>query len=483
MRVSISPIGARSSKPGLATARRATPAARVGRARRVPAVSAAAVQSAVATKDEWLSSTLQALEQSADGASAPLAEMKGAANDKLLRSSVPTTRDEEYRFTDLAKLLSSKMCAPAAGGVDTSKLDAMAFSEASGSRLAIIDGKLDLSASNLSSIPSNVYVGNLADAPDWAVSKLNKQASSSRGNVFSTFNSATATDVAVVAVPAGVKMECPLHIMTLASSAPNEGELSASAQRLLVCLGEDAAVEVVEEFQTTQGSGGAFTTSVAEIYLDEGAALKHGVLQLSDSGSGVHMKTTLVQQATNSCYKVVESCLGGNITRHDLNIVQLGPDTNTTMRHFLLAGKDQLHDLHSKLILDHPRGVADQLHKCIAVSPTSRGVFDGNVKVNRAAQQTDAGQLSRNLLLAPRATVNVKPNLQIVADDVKCTHGCTVSDLSEEELFYFASRGIDKETARSCLVYSFGAEVLREHGFEGLSSRLQAEMTSMLAAV
>ncbi len=107
------------------------------------------------------------------------------------------------------------------------------------------------------------------------------------------------------------------------------------------------------------------------------------------------------------------------------------------MRHFLLVGEAQLADLHSKLVLDHPGGEADQLHKCIVSAPSGRGVFDGNVKVNRAAQKTDAGQLSRNLLLVPRATVNVKPNLQIVADDVKCTHGCAVSDLSEEELFYF----------------------------------------------
>lgn len=118
-------------------------------------------------------------------------------------------------------------------------------------------------------------------------------------------------------------------------------------------------------------------------------------------------------------------------------------------------------DLHSSLVLDHPSGKSDQLHKCIAAHPSARGVFDGNVKVNKLAQQTDAGQLSRNLLLVPRATVSVKPNLQIIADDVKCTHGCTVSDLEEDELFYFRSRGIDSETAREALVYSFGLEVVQ----------------------
>jgi hypothetical protein len=128
-------------------------------------------------------------------------------------------------------------------------------------------------------------------------------------------------------------------------------------------------------------------------------------------------------------------------TTHSFSSMQLGEETSTLLRHFLLVGDAQLADLHSKLVLDHPRGEASQLHKCIVSAPSGRGVFDGNVKVNRMAQKTDAGQLSRNLLLLPRATVNVKPNLQIIADDVKCTHGCTVSDLSEEELFYFRWAG------------------------------------------
>ena len=154
-------------------------------------------------------------------------------------------------------------------------------------------------------------------------------------------------------------------------------------------------------------------------------------------------------------------------------VVQLGEQTFTCMRHFVLSGPGQVHDVHTKLRLQHPRGEATQLHKCIVSAPSGepngcshtiellpppveehafkpgqhckhglrnaagRGVFDGNVKVERLAQQTDAKQLSRNLLLVKNATVNVKPNLQIIADDVKCTHGCTVSDLEENQLFYF----------------------------------------------
>lgn len=150
------------------------------------------------------------------------------------------------------------------------------------------------------------------------------------------------------------------------------------------------------------------------------------------------------------------------------------------MRHFLLCGADQLHDLHTQLVLEHPEGTADQLHKCIVSDATGRGVFDGNVQVKKAAQRTDAGQLSRNLLLVPKATVNVKPNLQIVADDVKCTHGCAVSDLSDEELFYFQARGIDPESARQALVYSFGAEVVQHLEHKDLLERTRHQIESKL---
>jgi Fe-S cluster assembly protein SufD len=132
--------------------------------------------------------------------------------------------------------------------------------------------------------------------------------------------------------------------------------------------------------------------------------------------------------------------------------------------------------------LDHPDGQAEQIHKCIAVDPTSRGVFDGNVRVNRLAQRTDAQQLSRNLLLAPKATVNVKPNLQIIADDVKCTHGCSVSDLEEEELFYLRSRGISEEAARQVLVYSFGREVVQHLKDDAVISRVEVATKKKLIA-
>ena len=231
------------------------------------------------------------------------------------------------------------------------------------------------------------------------------------------------------------------------------------------------------------GSNGSHASfSVAEIELDDTASLTHKFVEL-DGNNAINIKSTLVSQGKESTYSLTEVRLGGELTRHDVGIVQLGERTNTEMKHFLLAGEGQTHDLHTKLKLDHPEGTANQVHKCIAVSDSSKGVFDGNVKVNRLAQRTDAGQLSRNLLLAPRATVNVKPNLQIVADDVKCTHGCAVSDLEADQLFYLQTRGIDPASARKMLVYSFGGEVMQKLNDKRLIERATDQATTTLDAV
>lgn len=147
--------------------------------------------------------------------------------------------------------------------------------------------------------------------------------------------------------------------------------------------------------------------------LSDGGALSRSQFVVTDGQEAVNLRATLVEQQAKSAYSLTEVRLGGVLTRHDVNIVQLGPETSTTMRHFALCAREELHDLHTQLVLDHPSGVADQLHKCIVAHAKGQGVFDGNVQVNRGAQKTDAAQLCRNLLLVPRATVNVKPNLQV----------------------------------------------------------------------
>lgn len=394
---------------------------------------------------------------------------------------MPTNRSEAYRFTDLAPIMAESF--EVANGDGAGEAVAHhSFEAASTSQLVIADGVYSAELSSMSSMPDGVYIGGIHNAPDQAVSHHLGQQTAAHGNTlpFAALNGALAADVACVVVPAGLHVQQPLHVLYLSTEATSSAT-AISNPRLLVLMGNASSLEIVEEYAPGSGEKSKyFTNSVTEVELDEGAELKHGYVEVQ-SGRSYHMKATMVRQAAHSSYTCNEAAVGAAISRHDLSIQQVGEATSTTLRGFTVCGEGQLHDLHSKLNLNHPEGRANQLHKCIASAASGRGVFDGNVRVGQAAQKTDAQQLSRNLLLVPRATVNVKPNLQIIADDVKCSHGCAVSDLEEDQMFYFRARGIDADAARQVLVYSFGAEVTQHLKHKQLIDRVQKVVASTLA--
>lgn len=385
-------------------------------------------------------------------------------------AKAPTTRNEEYRFTDFSALTTAAFVGPR----EDARCDASGTKVAEAcARIVLVDGALDATQSDLTNAAKagvDVRVGE-GDETTGVQSAV-------RGNVFSAINSASASDVVVVKVAKGVKCAMPIHIVTL-STGGESGAMRVSAPRVTIVLEEDAELSVVEDF-AGEGETEYWQNGVCEITLAKGASMKHSLIQ-NHGRSATHTRTTLVTQAEGSRYEANEVSVGGKTARHDLNIKQLGPKTETVLGCFNLAGAEQTLDLHSKVMLDHEEGVSDQLHKCIVSAASGRGVFDGNVQVNRFAQRTDAQQLSRNLLLVPKATVNVKPNLQIIADDVKCTHGCTVSDLEEEELFYIRSRGLSTEIARSLLVSGFGVEVINRFPGKDLRDRVNAMVRNALS--
>jgi len=392
----------------------------------------------------------------------------------LASARAPTNRMEEYRFTDFAALTGVKafVSTRAEGGVDARGLT---VGEACAT-CALVDGVMDGAQSTIEGATKAGVVIGMASVI--GADRVMGEQSAVRGNVFSAMNSASAEDALVIRAPAGVKCAMPIHVATLSTGAKDGDVMRVSAPRMTIVVEENAELTVVEDF-AGQGESAYWQNGVCEIVLEKGASLKHSIVQ-NHGRNAVHTRTTLVTQAEESKYEVNEISVGGKTARHDLSIKQLGPRTETVLGCFNLAGAGQTLDLHSKLQLDFEEGTSNQVHKCIVSAPSGKGVFDGNVQVNRFAQRTDAKQLSRNLLLVPKATVNVKPNLQIIADDVKCTHGCTVSDLEEEELFYIQSRGLSVETARSLLVSGFGVEVISRLPGKELRERVNSIVRAAL---
>ncbi|XP_008778302.2 protein ABCI7, chloroplastic [Phoenix dactylifera] len=396
--------------------------------------------------------------------SLPLQRLRDSSSQSLLSRSWPSSKDEPFRFTDTSFLKNSSILPAPIPALPSFSLDSP-----SPNLISLLDGHFATSLSRLSSLPAGVFVGSLSALPPGPVYDRLLAAIASADefqdrDLFWDLNGVGAPDIAVIFIPAGARVvDEPIHIRFCYSEGDEIGSqrLRLSNPRVLVVVEKGAEVGIVEEHLGVGGSEERcyWANSVMEIVIEEGAKVTHSYVQ-RQSMNAAHIKWTFTQQEASSSYELIEISTGARLSRHNLHIQQLGPDTVTELSAFHVSRSNQTQDLHSRLVLDHPRGYSRQLHKCIVSQSSGQAVFDGNIKVNRFAQQTDAGQLTRTLLLAPRATANVKPNLQIIADDVKCSHGAAISDLEEDQLFYFRARGVDLQTARDALVFSFGAEVV-----------------------
>uniref|UniRef100_A0A2P2Q424 NON-INTRINSIC ABC protein 6 n=1 Tax=Rhizophora mucronata TaxID=61149 RepID=A0A2P2Q424_RHIMU len=396
-----------------------------------------------------------------------LQKLRDSSSQSLLSTSWPSRKVEPFRFTDTS-FIKQLQIHPVSKPPSPPRLDHLTSSSADAHtpNLVMVDGFVLDSASNLSNLTDGVYVGSLPSDPQDGISKRVSEflGDFQWGDLFWSINGLGAPDMTVVYVPAGIRVHNPIHFRYISIEGEEEEskKLPLSNPRVFVLVEEGGEIGIIEEFVSKEGNDNKYywANSVLEMVIGEGAKVRHSYVQ-SQSLNSAHIKWTSVRQESASTYELVEVSTGGRLSRHNLHVQQFGPDTVTELSTFNLCVNNQTQDLHSRLILDHPRAYSRQLHKCIVAHSLGQAVFDGNIKVNRYAQQTDAEQLTRSLLLEPRATVNVKPNLQIIADDVKCSHGAAISDLEESQLFYFKARGVDLETARKALVLSFGGEVIQ----------------------
>ncbi|MFS7942250.1 putative SUF system FeS cluster assembly, SufBD [Helianthus anomalus] len=438
-----------------------------------------------ALSDPFVLQIAESLEDSLPSSSSSsqhLQKLRDFASEALLSTPWPSRKDEPFRFTDISFIKKSEIT-PVSPPPPQSLTNLSVFGDTLLVNLTIVDGYIVDSLSQLSGLPDGVYVGSLCKISSSEITKrvveflpVNEQ-----GDLFWSLNGVGSPDLVVVYVPEGCRFEGPLHLRYVASegSDKDSGKLPVSNPRVLVVVEKGGEIGIVEEFMGGDGGLSYWTNSVMEVVIGEEGKVSHSYIQ-TQSLSSAHIKWTSVRQEKSSSYDLVEVSTGGKLSRHNVHVQQVGSDTITGLSTFHLSGCDQTQDLHSKIVLDHPRGFSRQLHKCIVAHSLGQAVFDGNIKVNRYAQQTDAGQLTRSLILEPRATVNVKPNLQIIADDVKCSHGAAICDLEEDQLFYLQARGIDLKTARKALIVSFGAEVIERFPSSDLRKKVDLYVKKLL---
>ena len=406
-----------------------------------------------------------------------LKSLRGPAAAIAQEHGFPSTRQEDWRFTDLSPMLSVPFQpSGVAPSLDAGVLGTGQLPEVS-NRLVMVNGQFSPALSDLQTLPEGVVVGSLLTLPETLRTQIMERLGQAPGSpdVFSALNTAGFQDAAVIWVDRHVAVSEPIQVVCLsvAQNAP-----IVTHPRCLVVAAAGSAVTVVEDFWS-QLPGDHFNNSVTEVWADDNAEVTHVRLQREGAGT-FHIGKTAVVQGRDSRYHCTNISLGARISRHNLGVTQTGPQTETTLNGLSAIADTQLADTHSVISFNHPHGSADQRHKCI-VDGRAHAVFNGRVWVPRAAQQTNASQLNRNLLLSDKARVDTKPELDIVADNVKCAHGATVSQLDAQEVFYLQSRGISADQAQRLLIYGFAMEMIETIPLASLREQLIAAVTQRTA--
>ncbi|MDP2875027.1 MAG: Fe-S cluster assembly protein SufD [Holophaga sp.] len=375
--------------------------------------------------------------------------LRRSAEARLQAQELPTLKDEDWKYTDLKALRETAFTPGVSAEVGIAE---NILPEAVGTRLVFVNGHFAPRLSNTSALPPGVRMLPLATASA-AAGSLGALATPESSDIFANLNHARFTDGAYLFVPRNVRVEAPLHVLFL--SHQEGAAASCSLPRLLVVLERGAQAQIVEEYL---GRGQYLTNAVVEVHLHENANLTHERVQ-RESKDAIHIATLAARVDKGARYVSRTLSLGARLSRQTPKVRMAEESAELELHGLALLDQDQVADTHS--LIDHlvPHCSSRQLHKTI-VDGRSRGIFNGKIFVHPGAQQTDAQQQARSLLLSDHARVDAKPELEIYADDVKCAHGAAIGQLDPEELFYLQSRGLNLETARNLLTYGFAAELL-----------------------
>jgi Fe-S cluster assembly protein SufD len=405
-----------------------------------------------------------------------LQNLRQRGRESFAALGLPSRRQEEWRFTRL-KGIEDKIFQPP--DVVASSIDISPWRLNDAYLLVFVDGIYSPDVSEVLDLPDGVVVSNLVLATASKSKAVSEHLGSLAGlerHPFAALNTAVVADGAFIHLPAGVELERPIQLVFVSGS---EGRSTVSAPRILIVAEAASRATVVEQYL---GDGGAsLSCPVSEIVLAEDAGLDHVVVQ-EEEISAHHLAVRQVKLATNSRYSAQTLSLGGALARTDIGVVLDGEGAEASLDGLYLVDGAQQADTHLTVRHAQPNCNSFQLYKGV-LAGSSRAVFNGRIIVDQDAQKTDANQSNRNLLLSDDAMVHSNPQLEIFADDVRCTHGSTVGRLDEEAVFYLRSRGIGRDEAIRLLTLAFAGEVVERVPVEELRGRLEHVIAARLAAM
>jgi Fe-S cluster assembly protein SufD len=404
--------------------------------------------------------------------SAEVQRTRRAALRRFSELGFPNQRNEDWRFTNVAPLakIPFKLAARDKSELNLKELEEVACPLGSSVRLVFINGHFAPELSSARKLPAGVVVDSLAEAlqrqSEFVESHLGKYAKY-QNQPFTALNTAFIRDGALVSIPRGKVLEDPIYLLFVTTT---RGEGSVAHPRNLIVVGENSQVRLVEAYVGLEEEL-YFTNAVTELVAGENTIIDHYKLQ-RESQEAFHIGTLQVQQNRCSNFSTHYIGLGGALVRNEIRVVLDGEGCEATINGLYMAGGRQHMD--NQTVLDHakPHCASHELYKGI-LDGRAHGVFNGKIFVHQDAQKTDAKQTNQTLLLSDDAIINTKPQLEIYADDVKCTHGATVGQLDAEAIFYLRTRGISAEEARNLLTYAFANDIIGRIQIESLRARLE----------
>ncbi len=396
----------------------------------------------------------------AGGSAAWVRDLRAGGLARFKALGLPSTKQEEWRFTSVQAIADTPFALPHAPRAQTpsaKEVRQYEICEAGRHLLVFVNGRYSGALSQVAGLPAGVTVGSLAEAlksDGELVRRYLGRHASNDGHPFVALNEAFLHDGGFVHVPAGVVMDEPIQFLYL--SVPGE-EPTVSHPRSLVVVERQGRASVVETF-VGHGGGVYLTNAVTELVVGDGARLDCYRVQ-REGAEGFHVATTVTYQGRDSVMHLHPVVLGAALSRHDIRTVLDGENGLAVLNGLYILGGRQHTDHHT--YIDHAKPHCES-HEYFngVLDDRSRGVFNGRIIVREGAQRTDSKQTNNNLVLSEEARADSQPQLEIYADDVKCTHGATLGPIDDKAMFYLTSRGIPAAEARSLLTYGFGAEII-----------------------
>lgn len=420
----------------------------------------------------WYLSNFEIFEHSLNGESLkPIHKLRKDAIAKFSEMNFPSNHDEDWRFTNISPILNYNFkLSNDKHNIADKDIEQFKFDKFENNVLVFINGHFSKDLSMMKIINEIFIAGSLADEIENNSELFKKHFgmyAKHNQHIFTALNTAFAKDGAFIFVPEGKVVEEPVHILFIADS---KGQNLLLQPRNLFIAGKNSQIKIIEHY-VTLSEDTYFTNAVTEIFVDDNSIIEHVKLQ-EESMKAFHISRTEAVQARSSNFISHSVSLGGDISRYDVNTKFNAEGAECSINGLYLLRENQLYDTHS--IIDHamPLCTSHEHYKGI-LTDKSKAVFNGKVIVRPDAQKTNAYQANNNIILSNEALVNTKPQLEIFADDVKCSHGATIGQLDNDALFYLKSRGIGEEESKIMLLHAFASDIVKLINFEAIKVYLE----------